>query len=135
MVRGRVGIALFLLGIFILSVQSPIALHQKVENPTQGRAQTVWSGTVVLNNHHTIPITDELVISPCTNITMANGIRIFVEGRLLVEGTKSCPVYFDYAGGGDHMGIQFNSTSNGRGSRIDNASFVHATYGLSLIHI
>ena len=82
MVRGRVGIALFLLGIFILSVQSPIALHQKVENPTQGRAQTVWSGTVVLNNHHTIPITDELVISPCTNITMANGIRIYVEGRL-----------------------------------------------------
>ena len=132
MVRGRVGIALFLLGIFILSVQSPIALQQKVENPTQGRAQTVWSGTVVLNNHHTIPITDELVISPCTNITMANGIRIYVEGRLLVEGTTSCPVYFDYAGGGDHMGIQFNSTSNGRGSRIDNASFVHATYGITI---
>ena len=132
MVRGKVGIALFLLGMFILSVQSPIALHQEVENPTQGRAQTVWSGTVVLNNHHTIPITDELVISPCTNVTMANGIRIYVEGRLLVEGTTSCPVYFDYAGGGDHMGIQFNSTSNGRGSRIDNASFVHATYGITI---
>ena len=132
MVGERVGISLFLLGMFILSVQSPIALHQEVENPTQGRAQTVWSGTVVLNNHHTIPITDELVISPCTNITMANGIRIYVEGRLLVEGTTNCPVYFDYAGGGDHMGIQFNSTSNGRGSRIDNASFVHATYGITI---
>ena len=32
----------------------------------------------------------------------------------------------------DHMGIQFNSTSNGRGSRIDNASFVHATYGITI---
>ena len=63
---------------------------------------------------------------------MSNGVRIFVEGRITVEGTSSCPVYFDFAGGGDHMGIQFNSSSNGRGSKIDNASIIHSTYGITI---
>jgi len=99
---------------------------------TSGRAQNTWSGNVVLNNHHTINVTDELVISACTNITMASGVRIYVEGRITVEGTETCPVFFDSAGGGDHMGIQFNSSSNSRGSRIDNASIIHATYGITI---
>ena len=101
-------------------------------NETNGRSQTTWSGEVVLNNHYTIPVTDELVVSACTNVTMANGVRIYVEGRITVEGTTSCPVYFDYAGGGDHMGIQFNSSSNNRGSKIDNASIIHSTYGITV---
>ena len=62
---------------------------------------------MVLNNHYTVSLTDELVLLP-VQMSMANGVRIYVDGRLTVEGTKSCPVYFDYAGGGDHMGIQFN---------------------------
>ena len=63
---------------------------------------------------------------------MSNDVRIYVEGRITVEGTENCPVYFDYAGGGDHMGIQFNTSSNGRGSRIDNASIIHSTYGITV---
>ena len=117
---------------FLLSVQSPMLLGDTEIRETSGRAQTTWSGSVVLNNHYTIPVTDELVISSCTNVTMSSGVRIYVEGRITVEGTSTCPVYFDYSGGGDHMGIQFNSSSNGRGSKIDNASIIHSTYGITV---
>ena len=132
MVRSKGSSAIFLIGIFLISIQSPILLVNTETSETSGRAQTTWSGSVVLNNHHTIAVTDELVISACTNVTMSNGVRIYVEGRITVEGTSTCPVYFDYAGGGDHMGIQFNSSSNGRGSKIDNASIVHSTYGITV---
>jgi hypothetical protein len=121
-----------ILVVLLLSSQSPIFLNDEHISETNGRGLTVWSGNVVLNNHHTIPVTDELVITSCTNVTMSNGVRIYVEGRITVEGTATCPVYFDFAGGGDHMGIQFNSTSNGRGSRIDNASIIHSTYGITI---
>lgn len=120
------------LAVLLLSSFSPILITNVDASETSGRAQTTWSGNVVLNNHHTINVTDELVISACTNVTMASGVRIYVEGRITVEGTETCPVYFDSAGGGDHMGLQFNWTSNGRGSRIDNASIIHATYGITI---
>ena len=132
MMRSRVASSLFLVIVFLLSVQSPLMLENSNTNHTSGRSQTTWSGQVTLNNHYTIPVTDELVIAACTNVTMSNDVRIFVEGRIIVEGTKSCPVFFDYAGGGDHMGIQFNASSNGRGSKIDNASIVHSTYGITV---
>ncbi len=132
MLRTKASCAFFLISMFLLSVQSPMLLVDTETSDTSGRAQTTWSGSVVLNNHYTIPVTDELVISPCTNVTMSNGVRIYVEGRITVEGTSTCPVYFDYSGGGDHMGIQFNSSSNGRGSKIDNASIIHATYGITV---
>ena len=128
MMASRTRPVLVMLAILLFSSLSPLL----VSASTSGRAQISWSGDVTLNNHFTIPVTDELVISPCTNVTMANGVRIFVEGRLTVEGTETCPVYFDYAGGGDHMGIQFNSSSNGRGSKIDNASIIHSTYGITI---
>ena len=130
--RSKVATSLLLLTIFILSIQSPLLLENSQSSQTSGRAQTIWSGEVTLNNHYTIPVTDELVIEECTNVTMSNDVRIYVEGRITVEGTANCPVYFDYAGGGDHMGIQFNSSSNGRGSRIDNASIIHSTYGITV---
>ena len=121
MMSKKAASAFGLLIIFCLSSQSPIFLNIDDISEANGRAQITWSGNVVLNNHHTVSVTDELIISACTNVTMSNGIRIFVEGRITVEGTSNCPVYFDSAGSGDHMGIQFNSTSNGRGSKIDNA--------------
>ena len=120
------------LAVLLLSSFSPMLIINTEASQTSGRAQITWSGDVVLNDHHTINITDELVISACTNVTMANDVRIYVEGRITVEGTETCPVIFDYAGGGDHMGIQFNSSSNSRGSRVDNASIVHSTYGISI---
>ena len=132
MVRSKVTSAFFLISIFLLSIQSPLTLEDTKSNEVNGRSQTTWSGNVVLNNHYTVSVTDELVVSACTNVTMSNGVRIYVEGRITVEGTTSCPVYFDHTGGGDHMGIQFNSSSNGRGSKIDNASIIHSTYGITI---
>jgi len=133
MVRGSAYAVLLILAMMLASpFVTMVELESKPESETSGRSQTTWSGSVVLNNHYTVSLTDELVISSCTNVTMANGVRIYVDGRLTVEGTKSCPVYFDYAGGGDHMGIQFNSSSNGRGSKIDNASIIHSTYGITI---
>ena len=132
MVRRLNATAIAILALYLVSISAPIALHGNDEKQTTGRSQTSWSGTILLNDHHTIPVTDELTISACTNVTMSSGVRIYVEGRIIVEGTKSCPVYFDYSGSGDHMGIQFNSSSNGRGSKIDNASIIHSTYGITV---
>ena len=87
MVGSKVASASILIAIFLFSVQSPIYLQDIQANETNGRSQTTWSGEVVLNNHYTIPVTDELVVSACTNVTMANGVRIYVEGRITVEGT------------------------------------------------
>ena len=85
MMRSRVASSLFLVMIFLLSVQSPLMLENSNTNNTSGRSQTTWSGEVTLNNHYTIPVTDELVIAACTNVTMSNDVRIFVEGRIIVE--------------------------------------------------
>ena len=62
---------------------------------------------------------------------MSSGVRIYVEGRITVEALQHarCTLIIQ---GGDHMGIQFNSSSNGRGSKIDNASIIHATYGITV---
>ena len=132
MVRKSVASAIILLSLYFLSICAPIAMDETSVNQTTGRSQTTWSGTIVLNDHHTVPVTDELTINSCTNVTMAGGVRIYVEGRIIVEGTENCPVYFDYSGSGDHQGIQFNSSSNGRGSKIDNASIIHSTYGITI---
>ena len=88
MMRSKVATSLLLLTIFLLSIQSPLLLENSQSSETTGRAQTIWSGEVTLNNHYTIPVTDELVIEECTNVTMSNDVRIYVEGRITVEGTR-----------------------------------------------
>ena len=88
MMRSKVATSLLLLTIFLLSIQSPLLLENSQSSETSGRAQTIWSGQVTLNNHYTIPVTDELVIEECTNVTMSNDVRIYVEGRITVEGQQ-----------------------------------------------
>ena len=128
MVRSKYSTSLLLVAIFLLSSIAPILTSAD----TSGRAQINWSNEVTINSDYTVIVTDELVIAACTNVTLGNNARIFIEGRLTVEGTESCPVYFDYAGAQDHRGIQFNSSSNGRGSKIDNLSIVHSVYGITI---
>ncbi|MGY8755278.1 MAG: right-handed parallel beta-helix repeat-containing protein [Candidatus Poseidoniales archaeon] len=120
--------AWLIVSIFLFSSLAPILTSASVS----GRAQTTWSGAQSITSDYTVAVTDELVITACTNVTIANGARIYVEGRLTIEGTNNCPVYFDSDGGQDHMGIVFNSTSNGRGSKIDNLSIVHSVYGITI---
>ena len=51
------------------------------------RAVTTWNGNVWLNDSYTVAITDELVITSCTQIWMDSVTRIYVDGRLTIEGT------------------------------------------------
>jgi len=96
------------------------------------RAVTSWSGNVWLNDSYTVAITDELVITSCTQIWMDVLTRIYVDGRLTVEGTTACPAKLHSQGVGDHWGIRFNSTSNGRGSVVDNLTINNAIYGITV---
>jgi len=96
------------------------------------RAQTTWSGTVSVSSTYTISIFDELIISPCTQVEMGSGARIYVEGRLTVEGTLACPVTLSSLTGSDHDGIQFNSSSNNRGSVLNNLTVEDSIYGITM---
>ena len=83
---------------------------------TSARAQTTWSGTVTVTSSYTVAVFDELIVSACTQIEMGAGARIYVEGRITVEGTGICPVVMYSFASSDHEGLQFNSSSNSRGS-------------------
>ncbi|MDE0558276.1 MAG: right-handed parallel beta-helix repeat-containing protein [Candidatus Poseidoniaceae archaeon] len=104
------------------------------EYPEQvsARAQTTWSGTQTLTSSYTISVQDELIISACTIVKMDENVRIYVDGRLTIEGTNVCPVVMSANSLGDHEGIQFNSSSTGRGSVIDNLTIEDALYGITM---
>ena len=99
---------------------------------SSAKSQTTWSGVVELTGSYTINISDELVIAPCTLVKLPNTARIFVEGRLSIEGDLTCPVIVDQDGSGLHYGIQFNQSSFGRGSIIDNLSIDNSMYGVTI---
>ena len=99
---------------------------------TEGRAQTTWSGTQTLTGTYTIGVADEVVIQPCTVVQLQANERIVVDGRLTVLGTQSCPVVLEASGLGDHEGIQFNASSSGRGSLIQNLTIEDAVYGMTI---
>ena len=97
-----------------------------------GRAQTTWTGSVTVASTYTVSVFDELIISPCTQVEMGSGARIYVEGRLTVEGTVACPVTLISLTGSDHEGIQFNSSSNNRGSILNNLTIEDSIYGITM---
>ena len=99
---------------------------------TGARAQVTWSGTKVLSATYTVPVSDELVIQACTVVQMGGGVRIIVDGRLTVQGTQSCPVTLEASGLSDHEGIQFNSSSSGRGSFLQNLTIEDSIYGMTI---
>ena len=101
-------------------------------NEANGRAQTTWSGTVSLTSSYTISVQDEVIVQPCTNITLPSNERIYVEGRLTIMGTAVCPVILTSSGLSDHQGIQFNQSSNQRGSLLQNLTIGEAIYGITI---
>ena len=101
-------------------------------NEASPKAQTTWSGTVTVTTSYTVAIFDELIVSACTQIELGAGARIYIEGRLTVEGTRSCPVVMYSFASTDHEGLQFNSSSNGRGSVIDNLTIEDSIYGVTM---
>ena len=99
---------------------------------SESRSTVTWSGTIILANDYTIEANDELIISACSSISMSNNVRIYVEGQLTIEGTTGCPVTINSDGTGDHEGIQFNSTSRGSNSHINNLTISNARYGVTI---
>ena len=106
--------------------------HESLD--TGARAQTIWSGTQVLTSDYVIDVADELVIQACTTVSFDGGTRIYVDGRLTIEGTTSCPVVFQASttATSGHDGIQFNASSNSRGSVVQNLTIQNAVYGVTI---
>lgn len=99
---------------------------------TEARATFTWSGEVTLDEDYTVAISDVLTIESCTQVEMADGVRINIDGRIVIEGTQACPVVLDAAFGADHWGLRFNSTSAGRASIVENLTIRNADYGISI---
>lgn len=106
----------------------------ETEHYVSARSTTTWSGTVDLTSNYYVDVQDELLITSCTNVTMSSGVRIIVDGRITIQGTPTCPVVLSSSSTStsDHEGIQFNSSSNGRGSIINHLHIEDSIYGLTL---
>lgn len=133
-VRSILLVALMVTSVVVpMAAPGPTPLAPEVaELGVSGRAQTTWSGTVVLSSTTTVAVNDELVITACTTVQFGAGVRLVVDGRLTVQGTSTCPVIFEASGSLDHEGIQFNASSLGRGSRVDNLTILDAVYGITM---
>ena len=68
------------------------------------RTTTVWSGTVLLPEGHTVESGDVLTVSPGTTIKLGAGYTIDVDGRISVEGTATSPVILDSVAG-NHLSL------------------------------
>ena len=137
MERKQTLLALGLLALLLLMSLAPIVQPFQDErgdgSETSGRATTTWSGTVSLTNDYFVNVQDELLITSCTNVVMSPGTRIYVEGRLTVQGTSSCPIVLTSSSTtSDHEGIQFNTSSNGRGSTVNHLHIEDAIYGITI---
>lgn len=141
MVRRQPLVAGVLLCLLLFMSLSPLANGESLEqtdseseNFVSARSTTTWSGTVDLTSNYFVDVQDELLITSCTNVTMSSGVRITVDGRITIQGTPACPVVLSSSSSStsDHEGIQFNSTSNGRGSIINHLHIEDSIFGLTL---
>ncbi len=136
MERRQSFLALVLLLLLVMMSLSPMVQpfdDVKDVSETSGRATTTWSGTVTLSSDYFVNVQDELLITSCTSVVMSPGIRIYVDGRLTIQGTSTCPVVLSSSSTtGDHEGIQFNTSSNGRGSTVNHLHIENAIYGMTL---
>ncbi|MEJ6665299.1 MAG: right-handed parallel beta-helix repeat-containing protein, partial [Euryarchaeota archaeon] len=114
------------------SISDPLEDEVSMPERASPKAQTTWSGTVTVTTSYTVAVFDELIVSACTQIELGAGARIYVEGRLTVEGTSSCPVVMYSFATLDHEGLQFNSSSNGRGSVIHNLTIEDAIFAVTI---
>ena len=101
-------------------------------NNTSARGSFVWNGIVELDNDYIIASNDILTIEACTELNLDQGVRLIVEGRLIIEGTISCPVIMNNQGSGDHEGISFESVSKNKASEINNLTIKNSDYGITI---
>ncbi|HJM24300.1 MAG TPA: hypothetical protein QF821_01475 [Candidatus Thalassarchaeaceae archaeon] len=97
----------------------------------QSRSTTVWSGTISLPDGYLVQSNQVLVIQAGTTVLLGDGERLGVDGRITIEGTETSPVTID-AISGDHRGIIFNSSSNSKGSVLDNLTIIDSEFGITI---
>jgi len=112
----------------ILFLLSPLLASASALLP---RSTTVWSGTVSLPDGYLVQSNQVLVIQSGTTVLLGEGERLGVDGRLTVEGTLGSPVLIDSISG-DHEGLQFNTTSMGKNSVVENLTIISSVYGVTI---
>ena len=120
--------------VWILVLMMLLTPASDLASGNQSRSTTVWSGIVTLTGGFTVDSNDVLVIQPGTTVRIDPSERIWINGRINVLGTHDSPVMFESSGADDHEGIQFNSSSLGMNSIIDNLTIKDSIYGLTIYH-
>ncbi len=113
----------------LLVLLAPVLNAASAQQP---RTTTVWSGTVSLPDGYLVQASQILVVQAGTTIKVGDGERIGVDGRLTMQGTAAYPVTMEADGSGDHEGIQFNSSSRGLNSVIDNLTITDSKFGVTI---
>jgi hypothetical protein len=127
----------------MMTLSSLVSVFPAVENPqldsndeslpTSSKALIIWSGTMDVNNDFTVAAGDELRIYPGTIIQMGPAVRIYVDGKVVADGTAADPITFQVQSGFTwHNGFQFNSSSRNRGSSLRNVTFNDAQFGITM---
>ena len=114
--------ASLILTLILFSIINPF-VNAQISNPN-----TIWSGEVNLPDGYTINSGESVTVISGTTIRLGDGERIWVEGRLSIEGDFQSNVNLEILGNGNHEGINFNSTSLGFGSKIENLTITDSTY-------
>ena len=102
-----------------------------VASSGSSRSTTVWSGTVSLEDGYLVQSNQVLVVQAGTTILLGDGERLGVDGRITMEGTQSSPIAIESISG-KHQGVVFNSTSNNKGSALDNLTISDGEYGITV---
>ncbi len=102
---------------------------------TSSKALIIWSGTMDINNDFTVAAGDELRIYAGTTLQMGPGVRIYVDGKVVADGTAADPITLQVQSGFTwHDGFQFNSSSRNRGSSLRNVTFNDAQFGITIFN-
>ena len=120
--------------VWILAMMVLLTPAANMASADQTKSTTVWSGTVTLTGGFTVDSGDVLVIQAGTTVRIDPNERIWVNGRINVLGTNDSPVVFESSGADDHEGLQFNFSSLGMNSVMDNLTIKDAIYGLTIFH-
>jgi len=119
----RLGVTLVL-----LLLMAPMLSAVSAGSP---RSTTVWNGTVSLEDGYLVQSNQVLVVQAGTTILLGDDERLGVDGRITMEGTQSAPIVIESISG-KHHGVVFNSTSNNKGSTLDNLTISEGEYGITV---
>ena len=118
--------ASLILTLLLFSIINPFVSAQN-SNPN-----TIWSGTINLPEGYTINSGESITVMAGTTIRLGDGERLWVDGRISIYGESQSNVILEILGNGNHEGINFNSSSLGFGSVIENLTILDSTYGITI---